>query len=467
MKNMTLNNIATAVNGELFNPNNTNIDDITAKGVVIDSRLVDKDYIFIATKGERVDGHSFIDSVFDKGALGVICEKAPDNPKGAYIVVKDSFQALKDVAEFYRRQLSIKVVGITGSVGKTSTKEFVASVLEQGYSVLKTAGNFNNEVGLPLTVLGIRDNHQIVVLEMGINNFGEMHRLSKIARPDLCLITNIGQCHLENLGTRDGILKAKSEIFDYISENGTICLNGDDDKLSTISDIKGIKPIFFGLNSDNNYNKKNKIYATDFENLGLEGSSATIHIKGDKDISFNVNIPLPGEHMLNNALAATAVGIAFGMDTTLIKKGIETVEPVGGRSHVIKTDKLTLIDDCYNANPVSVKSALDLLSSTKGKRLVAILGDMFELGEDEKALHYEVGSYAASKDIAELICIGDLCRSMYEGARSVGNPKLILHHFDTKEDFCAKMDNILNENDIVLVKASHGMHFEEIIKELA
>jgi UDP-N-acetylmuramoyl-tripeptide--D-alanyl-D-alanine ligase len=463
MKNMTLNNIAKAVNGELFNPNNTNINDITAKGVVIDSRLVDKDYIFIATKGERVDGHSFIDSVFEKGALGVICEKAPENPKGAYIVVKDSFQALKDVAEYYRTQLSIKVVGITGSVGKTSTKEFVASVLEQGYSVLKTAGNFNNEVGLPLTVLGIRDNHEIAVLEMGISNFGEMHRLSKIARPDICLITNIGQCHLENLGTRDGILKAKSEIFDYISENGTICLNGDDDKLSTISDIKGIKPIFFGLDSDN----KNKIYATDFENLGLEGSSATIHIKGDKGASFNVNIPLPGEHMLNNALAATAVGMALGMDTNLIKKGIETVEPVGGRSHVIKTDKLTLIDDCYNANPVSVKSALDLLASTKGNRLVAILGDMFELGENEKALHYEVGSYAASKGIAELICIGDLCRSMYEGAKSVKNDKLILHHFDTKEDFYAKMGDILNEKDIVLVKASHGMHFEEIIKELA
>jgi UDP-N-acetylmuramoyl-tripeptide--D-alanyl-D-alanine ligase len=457
MKNMTLENIANAVNGRLFNKDLAN-DNRTAKGVVIDSRKVDEDYIFIATKGERVDGHSFIDSVFDKGAMGVICEKEPEDPKGAYILVKDSFQALKDVAQFYRQQLDIKVVGITGSVGKTSTKEFVASVLEQRYSVLKTEGNFNNEIGLPLTVLNIRDDHQIAVLEMGISNFGEMHRLSKIAKPDVCLITNIGQCHLENLGTRDGILKAKSEIFDYISDDGVVCLNGDDDKLSTVGEVRGIKPLFFGMKEGN------PIYATDFENLGLEGSSAVIHIE---DESFNVNIPLPGEHMLYNALAATAVGTAFGMSSELIKRGIENVEPVGGRSHVIRTKKLTLIDDCYNANPVSVKSALDLLASTKGKRLVAVLGDMFELGKNEKELHYEVGEYAASKGIDELICIGDLCRTMYEGARSIGNDEMVIHHYDTKEDFYSEMNDVLNEKDIVLVKASHGMHFEEIIKELA
>jgi UDP-N-acetylmuramoyl-tripeptide--D-alanyl-D-alanine ligase len=266
---------------------------------------------------------------------------------------------------------------------------------------------------------------------------------------------------LENLGTRDGILKAKSEIFDYISKDGTICLNGDDDKLVTVTDVKGIKPIFFGMDSDN------PIYATDFENLGLEGSSAQIHINYENiRADFTANIPLPGEHMLHNALAATAVGTALGIEPTLIKEGIEKVEPVGGRSHVIKTGRLTLIDDCYNANPVSVKSALDLLTSTKGNRLVAILGDMFELGENEKELHYQVGEYAALENIDELICIGDLCKSMYEGAQSVHNDRIKLHYYNTKQDFCKEMNNILNEKDIVLVKASHGMHFEEIIKEL-
>ena len=206
MKNMTLANIAKAVNGSLHNAEQHVGEE--AAGVVLDSRKVEAGYVFIATKGERVDGHTFIDAVFEKGALGVICEKAPENPKGAYIVVEDSFQALKDVAAFYRKQLNIKVVGITGSVGKTSTKEFIAATLATHYQVLKTEGNFNNEIGLPLTVLRIRDNIEVAVLEMGISDFGEMHRLSSIAQPDVCVITNIGQCHLENLGTRDGILKA-------------------------------------------------------------------------------------------------------------------------------------------------------------------------------------------------------------------------------------------------------------------
>lgn len=212
MKNMTLRKIAEAVDGVLHIGGRTSAadaDTAEAEGVVLDSRKVGKDFVFIATRGERVDGHSFIGQVFNAGALGVICERAPEDPGGAYIVVRDSFQALKDLAEYYRRQLDIRVVGITGSVGKTSTKEFVASVLSKGFRVLKTEGNFNNEVGLPLTVLQIREDCEIAVLEMGISDFGEMHRLSRIARPDVCVITNIGQCHLENLGTRDGILRPR------------------------------------------------------------------------------------------------------------------------------------------------------------------------------------------------------------------------------------------------------------------
>ena len=273
---MTLKNIADAVNGTLHTegmPSRVSADAAEAEGVVLDSRKVEKGYVFIATRGERVDGHSFIDSVFDAGALGVICEQAPRNPRGAYILVQDSFQALKDVAEFYRKQLDVRVVGITGSVGKTSTKEFVASVLAKGFRVQKTQGNFNNEVGLPLTVLQIRDDCQIAVLEMGISDFGEMHRLGRIARPDVCLITNIGQCHLENLGTRDGILKAKTEIFDYMQPGAQICLNGDDDKLITIKEVQGQVPIFFGGAGSND------IYATHYENRGLIGCRALIHIR--------------------------------------------------------------------------------------------------------------------------------------------------------------------------------------------
>ena len=465
MISMTLENIAAAVGGELCN-NNENIRE--AAGVVIDSRKIEKDFIFIATVGERVDGHSFIDSVFEKGALGVICEKAPQNPKGPYILVKDSFQALKDLAEYYRSQLDVKVVGITGSVGKTSTKEFVASVLSKGFNTLKTEGNFNNEVGLPLTVLKIQKDCEIAVLEMGISDFGEMHRLSKIAKPDICMITNIGQCHLENLGTRDGILKAKTEIFDFMSADAEICLNGDDDKLITVCDVDGKNPLFFGRNTDRD------IYATDYVNKGLAGSEVVIHINTDgRQESFKADIPLPGEHMVYNALAATAAGVMCGLETSKIREGIAQVKPVGGRSNVISTDRITIIDDCYNANPVSMKAAIDLLAmtnmagdSTKSSRKVAILGDMFELGENEKALHKQVGTYIANQKADVVVCIGELSKNMYEGITESEGSSENVHYYKDKEKMIKDISRLIQDEDIVLVKASHGMHFEEIINEL-
>lgn len=461
MKNMTLKNIAHAVCGTLFMETDMN-DDVEASGVVIDSRKVDKNFIFIATVGERVDGHSFIDSVFEKGALGVVCEKAPKNPKGPYILVEDSFQALKDIAEFYLSGLDVKVVGITGSVGKTSTKEFVASVLSKHFCVQKTEGNFNNEVGLPLTVLQIRDDCEAAVLEMGISDFGEMHRLSKIAKPDICIITNIGQCHLENLKTRDGILQAKTEIFDYMKDNAGICLNGDDDKLVTVKKVKDSIPLFFGGNSDC------AIYADNYENKGLDGSCVNIHINTDfVKADFKVKIPLPGAHMVYNALAATAAGVLMGLDTDEIKQGIEEVEPVGGRSHIIHTERFTIIDDCYNANPVSVKAALDLLMMSDlnvSPQRVAILGDMFELGSDEIRLHAEVGAYAGKSEIHVLICVGELSSSMYEAAAAEKNANQKVYYFKDKKTLLDNLSGILEDNATVLVKASHGMHFEELVE---
>lgn len=478
MKKMTLANIAQAVGGMLHTemlPAGLSADHTEASSVVHNSRQLEQGGIFIAMRGERVDGHSFINQVFEAGALGVICEEAPAQPKGAYILVENSFQALKDLAEYYRSQLDLKVVGITGSAGKTSTKEFVASVLSQKYRVLKTEKNYNNEVGLPLTVLQIREDCEAAVLEMGISDFGEMHRLSKIAKPDVCLITNIGQCHLENLGTRDGILKAKSEIFDYMQEGGQICLNGDDDKLVTIREVRGSVPVFFGIGSDN------AVYADNYENRGLIGSRAQIHMKacaGQDESSFEAEIPLPGEHMLYNALAATAVGRIFGLAAEQIQAGIRDVKAVDGRSHVIHTDRLTLIDDCYNANPVSVKAALDLLHMTdlsdvsedaacnhQTVRKVAVLGDMFELGAEEAALHREVGVYAAKTQIDVLVCVGSLCKHMYDGAVEV-HSVTSCHYFENKEAFEAQMETIIQDGDLVLVKASHGMHFEELIKML-
>lgn len=434
-----------------------------AAGVVLDSRKVEPGYVFVATKGERVDGHDFIDSVFEKGALGVVCEKVPTDAKGAFILVKDSFQALKDIAEAYRKTLRIPVVGITGSVGKTSTKEFIAAVLAQKYNVLKTAGNYNNEVGLPLTVMQITSEHTAAVLEMGISEFGEMHRLSKVARPDICVITNIGQCHLENLHTRDGILQAKSEIFDFMAEDAAICLNGDDDKLCTLTEVKGRTPVFFGKE------KEHAIYADAIENKGLFGSCCVIYTpQGD----FEAQIPLPGLHMVYNALAATAVGLQLGLTLAQIGEGIASVKPVGGRSNVISCKERIVIDDCYNASPASVRGALDLLSTALSRK-VAILGDMFELGSNEVALHEEIGRYAYGKaDV--LMCVGKLSKHMYEAAKSIcanggdvaEQAGMELHYYETRDALEADLPNVLQTGDTILVKASHGMTLTHVVEVL-
>lgn len=475
MKNMTLSNIARACKGTLYNMGCE--DEVS--GVVIDSRLVKKGYLFIATKGMRVDGHNFIDSAYKQGAMGVVCETIPQNPDIPYILVSDSFVALKKIATWYRIQLNIPVVGITGSVGKTSTKEFVSSVLSQRYNVLKTEGNYNNEIGLPLTILQIRAEHEVAVVEMGINNFGEMHRLSEIAKPDYCLFTNIGQSHLENLGSREGILKAKSEIFDFMNEEGRVILNGDDDMLSTIHQVKGKTPIRYGLKSDN------EVYADNIINKGLMGSSCDIHINDNiiQDKTLHVNIPMPGNHMILNALAATSIGIILGLTNSEIREGIGRVKPLSGRNNIISHKTWTIIDDCYNANPVSMKAAIDLLDMADTRK-VAILGDMGELGSRENNLHKEIGIYAASKDLDIVIFVGTLSYHMLEGAieslneynkNLPANPNYQggedfisekLYYFEKMDSLMSCLSSILKDGDTILVKASHFMGFDQIVNTL-
>ena len=273
MKNLTLENIAKACNGSYHGSEAQANQEV--QSIFTDSRKAAKGGLFVPIKGARVDAHDFINQVMEAGALATLSEKDLGETNFPYIKVESSLQAVKDIAEFYLKQLEIPVVGITGSVGKTSTKEMIAAVLGQKYNVLKTQGNFNNELGLPLTVFGLRAEHQIAVLEMGISDFGEMHRLAKIARPDTCVITNIGLCHLEFLKSRDGILKAKTEIFDFLKEDGHIILNGDDDKLITVTDVKGIKPVFFGVEN------KNGIWADEIESRGLNLIECRIHVKDE------------------------------------------------------------------------------------------------------------------------------------------------------------------------------------------
>ncbi len=487
MMNLSLREIAEACSGILVLKGCTA--DTQVSSVVLDSRQVTEGGVFLATVGERVDGHRFVKDVYDNGVSLVITEKFPEQVEaehgiaasawGSYVLVKDSFRALKNIAEYYRRKLTIPVVGITGSVGKTSTKEFIAGVLGVKYQVLKTEGNFNNEVGLPLTLLRIRPEHEVAVVEMGISDFGEMHRLSKMAKPDICVITNIGQCHLENLKTRDGILQAKTEIFDYMAEDGEVCLNGEDDKLRTIEAVKGKKPHFFGLGQF-----PEEVYADGIVSKGLWGSDAVMHICKEncselsadntttvvaETVEFPVEVPLPGAHMVINAAAATCVAGLLGLTPEQIAEGIKRVSAIGGRNNLIRLSKYTLIDDCYNANPVSMKAAVDLLTMADTEK-VAILGDMFELGADSDAMHREVGAYAAEKGIECIYCVGENSRHMYEGALQEVNKFQQVLYFETREKLlevlAQKQEELIPRGCTILIKASHGMVFTEVLAYL-
>lgn len=454
MKNLTLKNLALACNGTYVGAKEAENKEITC--IFTDSRKAEAGGVFVPIKGARVDAHDFIEQVMEKEVLATLSEKDLGEKPFPYILVESSLAAVKDIAEFYLKQLQIPVVGITGSVGKTSTKEVIASVLAQKYNTLKTQGNFNNELGLPLTIFRLRDEHEMAVLEMGISDFGEMHRLAKIARPNTCVITNIGLCHLEFLKSRDGILKAKTEIFDYLQPDGHIILNGDDDKLVTVQEAKGIKPVFFGVENHQG------IWADEIKPEGLKGISCCIHA-GEE--SFSVLIPVPGRHSVYNALAATAVGLTYGLTIEEIRRGIESLQSVSGRFHIIETPKYTVIDDCYNANPISMKASLDVLTDALGRK-VAILGDMGELGADERKMHQEVGKYAAEKEIDVLLCVGELSTDMAEAAKAV-NSKTQVRHFTNKENLMKEIPEILEKGDTVLVKASHFMEFGEIVEKLS
>ena len=455
MKELTLAQIAEACGGTLIGGNEAK--EYTVTGVEIDSRRVKAGDLFVAIPGEKVDGHKFIPDVLKKGAYALSQQSL--DVDGAYILVEDTVTAMKRLARFYRNTLDIKVVGITGSVGKTSTKEMIASVLGTKFRVHKTQGNFNNGIGLPLTIFQIEKEHQVAVLEMGISEFGEMHELADMAQPDIMVITNIGLCHLENLKTRDGILKAKTESFAHLKPDGVVILNGDDDKLSTVEQVAGRKPVFYGIRGRNLC--ETSVCADAVTEHGLEGMTAEFHTpQGDMEVF----IPIPGEHNIYNALAATCVAEQLGLSMDEIKCGIAAASTISGRTNLIHTKGMTVIDDCYNANPVSMKASLDVLSKAGGRK-IAVLGDMGELGEDEKRLHYEVGTYAGTLPIDLLFCVGTLSGTLAEGAKKQ-NPALTVKHYATREEMTEELLATVKEGDAVLVKASHFMEFPKVVAAL-
>lgn len=462
MRQITPARVAMLCNGIYFG--DKSVKDTEVSSITTDSRNITSGGLFVAIKGAHADGNKYIMQTYNNGALCCISEVAPQEALGstdvlpsgvAFIQVESCYQALKDIAGFYRIICGTKIIGITGSVGKTSTKEMVASVLSRRFNTLKTQGNFNNEVGVPLTLFRLREEHELAVVEMGISEFGEMARLSQIVKPDICIITNIGQCHLENLGDRDGVLKAKTEIFTSMAKDGTVYLNGDDDKLAQITEVNGRKPVFFGTGNGCD------VYAENILQKGLEGTYFDA-VAGDKRISLHV--PVPGMHMVVNALAAVAVATGLGMGDEEIAAGISNFTPVGGHSSIKKTNKFIIMDDCYNANPVSMKAAIDVLSCAETYK-IAIIGDMFELGANEKIMHFDIGAYAVQKGIDCIICAGTLARQYVAGALAKDENHNVLYYENT-EQLLKMLGSIVKEGSQILVKASHAMGFERVVKSL-
>ena len=457
MKKMTLQEIVQATGAQIITYGN--LEAVLAKEIEVieqDSRKVTPTSLFVAIIGERLDGHQFIPDCMERGVAACLTQEV-FAPKGdtVMLLVPDTRKALLQLAAHYKNKFDIPTIGITGSVGKTTTKDMVASVLCQRFDTLWTQGNMNNDIGVPLTLFRLADHHQVAIIEMGMNHFGEIHALAEAVRPQIGLISNVGVAHIEYLGDRAGILRAKCEMFDFMDENATIILNADNDMLQTLDGKISQKQVWFGVQ-----NQKG-IYADNLRIIGLEQTTCTVHTPIG---SIDVVIPLPGEHMVLNALSAVAVGLELGISLDEIKVGIESFVPTKNRMDVIKMENgTTIIDDVYNANPVSMKASLDILAEAKGRK-VAVLGFMGELGDFAEEMHREVGEHAANKGMDLLICIGKYGDSTERGARQAGMKETYV--YASQEEFWEKGMSLLAPGDTILIKGSRSMQLEKTVEKM-
>ena len=431
-----------------------------------DTRQIKENETYIGLVGEKINGGIYFEEALKKGANTVIIEhiQITEEQKQKYkgkniIIVEDTLKALQQIAILKRKLYNdkLKVVAITGSVGKTSTKDMIASVLSTKYKTLKTEGNYNNHIGVPLTILKLKEDDEVAVIEMGMNHLGEISILTNIAKPNLCVITNIGTSHIGNLGSRENILKAKLEILEG-NEEKEIVINNDNDLLHKFYKEKNneVNIITYGIE------EQNKIYATNI--IQKEESSKFIcHIE---DEEFEVEVPVAGLHFVENSLAATAVGKKLGLTNKEIKKGIETFELTKKRMD-IETLKngVKIINDSYNASLESMKGSLQNLAKYKNRK-IAILGDMFELGEYAKELHEKVGIEVYKNNINILICAGENAKYIASKAKEEGMAEENIYYFKEKESIIKKLKQIMKKDDVILFKASNGMKFFEIVEKI-
>lgn len=444
----TVREICAAVGGTLLQGEGSAL--IT--GVTTDSRAVSAGQLFIPLTGERFDGHAYIGSALSSGAAGCLTARTPETllPGKLYVQVADTRLALKALAAWYRSRFTLPVVQITGSAGKTTTKEMVAAVLSRRYDTLKTQANFNNDIGTPLTLLGLAPQHQAAVIETGMNHFGEICYLGEMVRPDIAVITNVGDAHIENLGnTRQGILRAKCEIFQHLSPDGIAVLNGDDPLLNTVALPQTILRCGRGENCN--------VRVTDVDDRGIEGIACTVTTAR---ASYRLTAASPGSFMIYPMAMAAAIGEVLGLTGEEIAAGVAAYVPTGSRMHLIRLPEgRLLIDDCYNANPQAMEEALKLLAVTPARRRAAVLGDMGELGELTVSAHRAIGVLTGELHLDSVIAIGEKARDIASAAPNA-------RWYASVDDAMPVIRAAFTEGTAVLVKASHAMHFENIVKEL-
>ena len=439
--------------------------DIPFRSVCTDSREAAEGTLFVALGGERVDGHDYIAAAVSSGNDCVLCERIPETLDGKYVavVVDDSLRAVGELAKAYDRRINHRKVAITGSVGKTTTKEFVASVLAEGFKVHKTEGNYNSNIGMPLSMLSMSNDTEVSVLEMGMSNRGEIEYLSRIAEPDIAIVTTIGTSHMEHLGSRENICHAKMEIVKGLKKDGTLLLNGDEPMLRAYL-TPGITPVFVGIDTP-----------ADFRAINIREciGSSIFDISYNGGTVRNVTIPVMGRHNIYAALFAFAVGMRMGLDEDIVVRGLTNYRPVGMRQNIYNIGGVTVIEDCYNASPESMRAAINVLQSLSGQkksgRMAAVLGNMYELGDNTDALHEQVGLYFANQGGAMLYTFGEYAQNIAGGAILGGmEPESVFRNPDIKRpDITGEMLlHSLRAGDTLLVKASRGVAAERILEYL-
>ena len=442
----TAREICAAVGGTLLQDSGAPV-----TGVTTDSRAVQPGQLFIPLVGERFDGHAYIAKALEGGAAGCLTAREPETllPGKLYIQVADTRLALKALASWYRDKFDLPVVQVTGSAGKTTTKEMIASVLSQRYNTLRTEGNFNNDIGAPLTLLRLMPEHQAAVIETGMNHFGEIRYLGEMVRPDIAVITNVGDAHIENLGnTRQGILRAKCEIFENLAPEGIAVLNGDDELLNTVTLPQTILRCGVGDGCG--------VRVTDIDDRGLEGVACTVTIEGEH---YRLTTSAPGRYMVYPMAMAAAIGRRLGLTGEEIAAGVAAYTTVGSRMHLIRLPgERLVIDDCYNANPQSMAEGLRMLAASPARHRVAVLGDMGELGQLTAQAHRDMGALTHRLGLTA-VAVGEKMHALTET-----DPQA--QWFATVEEAMPAIRQLFTPGTAVLVKASHAMHFERIVKEL-